>query len=61
MTDIPNRKDSIIVGITGASGSILASKTINALLDKKIPTIVVASGPARVVWQQEMLEPLERQ
>ena len=56
MTDIPNRKDSIIVGITGASGSILASKTINALLDKKIPTIVVASGPARVVWQQEMLE-----
>lgn len=52
----PNRKDSIVVGITGASGSILALKTVNSLLDKKIPTTVVASGPARVVWQQEMHE-----
>jgi len=46
----------IIVGVTGASGSILASKTIDALLDLDIPTVLVASNPARMVWQSEMSE-----
>ena len=47
---------SIIVGITGASGSLIASKTIDELLDRDIPTSVVASGPAKMVWKQEMQE-----
>ena len=45
---------TIIVGITGASGSLIASKTIEELLDRNIPTSVVASGPAKMVWKQEM-------
>ena len=47
---------TIIVGITGASGSLIASKTIDELLDRDIPTSVVASGPAKMVWKQEMQE-----
>ena len=46
----------IIVGVTGASGSILASKTVDALLELNIPTVLVASNPARMVWQLEMSE-----
>ncbi|SVA41815.1 uncharacterized protein METZ01_LOCUS94669 [marine metagenome] len=46
----------MIIAITGASGSILASKTIDALLSRNIPTAVVASNPARIVWRQEMDE-----
>ena len=49
-------KKTMIIAITGASGSILASKTIDALLSRNIPTAVVASNPARIVWRQEMDE-----
>jgi len=49
-------KKSVVVGITGASGSILASKTIDALIYKGIPTTIVASNAARIVWKQEMDE-----
>ena len=47
-------KKSVVVGITGASGSILASKTIDTLICKGIPTTIVASNAARIVWKQEM-------
>ena len=49
-------KNPVIVGVTGASGSILASKTVDALLELNIPTVLVASNPARMVWQLEMSE-----
>ena len=49
-------KNPLIVGVTGASGSILASKTVDALLELNIPTVLVASNPARMVWQLEMSE-----
>ena len=49
-------KNPIIVGVTGASGSILASKTVDALLELNIPIVLVASNPARMVWQLEMSE-----
>ena len=49
-------KNPVIVGVTGASGSILASKTVEALLELNIPTVLVASNPARMVWQLEMSE-----
>ena len=38
-------ENPVIVGVTGASGSILASKTVDALLELNIPTILVASNP----------------
>ena len=49
-------KNPIIVGVTGASGSILASKTVDALLELNVPIVLVASNPARMVWQLEMSE-----
>ena len=50
----------IIVGISGASGSILARATVDALLDREIPTIVVCTNGARLVWQEEMDEPFSQ-
>ena len=46
----------VVVGITGASGSLLARHTINALLDRDIPVVASASSAARIVWKQEMEE-----
>ncbi len=46
----------VIVGISGASGSLIARQTVDALLDRRIPTIVVCSNYAKLVWQEEMDE-----
>ena len=46
----------VIVGITGASGSVLALSTIDHLLSKGVPVIATASAAARMVWQEEMDE-----
>jgi len=45
---------SIIVGITGASGSVLALNTVDELLRRNIATAVVCSNSARLVWQDEL-------
>ena len=55
-----NSLKPIIVGISGASGSILAQETVNALLERLIPTIVVCSNDAKLVWQEEMDEPFNQ-
>ena len=47
----------IIVGISGASGSILARATVEALLLRDVPTIVVCTNAARLVWQEELDTP----
>lgn len=47
----------VIVGITGASGSILARATVDALLSRDVPTIVVCTNAARLVWQEELDRP----
>ncbi len=52
--DIDNRP--VVVGITGASGSVIALHTIDALLDNSIPVVASASAAARMVWKQEMDE-----
>ena len=46
----------VIVGITGASGSVLAQQTVEELLRRDIATAVVCSNSARMVWQDEMGE-----
>jgi 4-hydroxy-3-polyprenylbenzoate decarboxylase len=46
----------VVVGITGASGSIIALHTIDALLDNGVPVVACASPAARIVWKQEMEE-----
>ena len=56
-TDRPaTRRHPVVVGMTGASGSIVASHTIEALLSERVPVAVSASAAARVVWKQEMVE-----
>ena len=52
-----NAQKPIIVGISGASGSILARATVDALLARDVPTIVVCSNAARLVWQEELDKP----
>ena len=47
----------IIVGISGASGSILARATVDALLLRDVPTILVCTNAARLVWQEELDTP----
>ena len=44
----------VVVGISGASGSALAQGTVDELLRREIPTVVVCSNAARLVWQEEM-------
>ena len=47
----------VVVGISGASGSILAKETVEELLRREVTTILVCSSDAKLVWQQEMEEP----
>ncbi len=46
----------VIVGITGASGAVMARAAVDALLRRDIPTVVLCSNAARLVWQEEMGE-----
>ena len=48
-----NPESRIVVGISGASGSLLAAKTVDALLNKNVGVSLVVSNPARIVWQHE--------
>lgn len=53
-----NGRRPVIVGISGASGSLLARETIQLLLSKDVPVVAVASSAARMVWTEEMDESL---
>lgn len=44
----------IVVGISGASGAVLARRTVEELLHREVPAIVVCSNAGRLVWQDEM-------
>ena len=46
----------VVVGITGASGSVLARGIIDQLLSMDVPVMATASSAARMVWQEEMDE-----
>ncbi len=50
----------VIVGITGASGAVIARELIDALLERERPVIAVASNAARMVWQEELDESYNR-
>ena len=54
MTDMKTKP--VLVGITGASGSVMARATVDALLRRDIPTVALCSNAARLVWQEEMDE-----
>ena len=44
----------VIVGITGASGSLMARAMVDEMLRRDLPTAVVCSNAARMVWQEEI-------
>ncbi len=51
-----DNRGPVVVGITGASGSVLASHTIAALLVERVPVVGSASPAGRMVWREEMDE-----
>ena len=51
-----NKKNPVIVGITGASGAMMARATVDELLRRDIPTIALCSNAGRLVWQEELKE-----
>ena len=54
--DSPRKKHPVVVGISGASGAILARATIDRLLATEHPVIATATAAARMVWRQESEE-----
>jgi len=44
----------VIVGISGASGSVIAKKTVDALLQLRAPTVLICSNDSKLVWREEM-------
>ena len=54
----PTRKRPIVVGITGASGHLLARLCIERLLEYGYPLHLVCTGPGRRVWHEELEEDL---
>ena len=46
----------VVVGVSGASGSLLASTTVDRLLDADVPVVMTATAAARMVWRGEMNE-----
>ena len=44
----------VIVGITGASGAVMARGMVDELLRRDLPTAVVCSNAAKLVWQEEI-------
>lgn len=47
----------IVVGISGASGSVLARETVDEILGRELPIILVCTNNAKLVWDEEMEEP----
>ena len=46
----------VVVGITGASGAVMARSMVDALLRRDILTVALCSNAGRLVWQEEMGE-----
>ena len=53
---VDTRQPPVVVGITGASGAVIARELIDALLARETPVVAVASNAARMVWQEELEE-----
>ena len=58
MSAVNGEKRPVVVGITGASGTVLARATVELLLARGVPVIATWSPAARMVWTEEMDESL---
>lgn len=50
----------IVVGVTGASGSIFAKRCVETMLEKCLTPILVCTDAGRRVWHSELGETFER-
>ena len=57
MADNNIKSNPVVVGISGASGSVLARRTIEECLRRDVSTALVCSNSAKLVWQEEMPDP----
>ena len=57
----PGDARPVVVGISGASGSMMAKATIDQLLLRGVPTVMVCSNDARLVWHEEMDHPFNQE
>ncbi len=55
-TNSVNGGRPVVIGVTGASGSLLARAVIDQLLQMRVPVIATASSAAKMVWREEMDE-----
>ena len=55
MTDAHDRRPYVI-GISGASGVVMARDLVEEMLRRELPLALVASAEAKMVWHQEMDE-----
>ena len=46
----------VVVGITGASGHLLARRCVDQLIEYGYPILVVCTGPGARVWREELEE-----
>ena len=46
MPPMPTAVKPVVIGITGASGAVLARRTVDELLERDIPTVCVCSNGA---------------
>ena len=51
-----NARKPVVVGVSGASGSLLASTTVDRLLEADVPVVMTVTAAARMVWREEMNE-----
>ncbi len=56
MSELWKDAPPVVVGITGASGAIIAARLIDALLAEGVGVVASASGAARLVWKAEIDE-----
>ena len=49
-------KRPVVVGITGASGHLLARRCVERLIEYGYPILVVCTGPGARVWREELEE-----
>ena len=49
----------VVVGISGGSGSVLARRTIDRLLEMEVPVAATCSSGALQTWRQELSEPFK--
>ncbi|MEC8959560.1 MAG: flavoprotein, partial [Chloroflexota bacterium] len=52
----PARTNPVVVGISGASGAVMARATVDELLRRDISTVALCSNAGRLVWQEELGE-----